>query len=78
MTPHAITTTPADAHRMGHAAFMDGMDDGWHGPFARAHGTDSAVIYAALKAGRAQARADDAAYFASQFSRTATQTPACP
>jgi hypothetical protein len=62
---NSTLTTPADALRMAYAAYCDGMDDGWHGPFARHHGPDAPAIYAALKAGRAQARADDAAYLAS-------------
>jgi hypothetical protein len=45
---------------MAYAGFMDGLDDGWHGPFSRAHGAGSQAIYAALKAGRAQAKVDDA------------------
>jgi hypothetical protein len=59
-------TTPSDAYRMAYAGYMDGMDDAWHGLYAKAHGTPAAhAIFAALKAGRAQARADDAAYIAS-------------
>ena len=62
MKPHSILTTPADAHRMAYAAFCDGHDDAWQGVYARLHGEPlSREIYAALKAGRANAREDDSA-----------------
>jgi uncharacterized protein YhjY with autotransporter beta-barrel domain len=64
MTALALSS-PEDAHRMAAAGYYDGMDDTWHRSFAASHGAQSPQIYAALKAGRAQARADDAAYLAS-------------
>ena len=46
---------------MAYAAFCDGHDDAWQGVYARAHGEPlSREIYAAMKAGRAKAREDDA------------------
>lgn len=57
---HSTLTTPQDAHRMAYAAYCDGYDDAWHGAYARAHGEPlSREIYAALRAGRAAARADE-------------------
>lgn len=54
-----MLTTPADARRMAHNAHLDGHDDRWHAPFARAHGADHREIFAALKAGRADGIADE-------------------